>query len=134
MADIHEQIVEFPDGYESLLGEKGLNLSGGQKQRISIARAILCRPRILILDDAFSALDTHTEDRILGNLETFFPDRTVILVSHRVSTLQNCDQIIVLEDGRITEKGTHEELVRNRKLYTWIYEKQLLEEELEQVD
>lgn len=134
MADIHEQIVEFPDGYESLLGEKGLNLSGGQKQRISIARAILCKPRILILDDAFSALDTHTEDRILGNLETFFPDRTVILVSHRVSTLQNCDQIIVLEDGRVTEKGTHDTLVRNRKLYTWIYEKQLLEEELEQVD
>jgi ATP-binding cassette subfamily B protein len=134
MADIHNQIVEFPDGYGSLLGEKGLNLSGGQKQRISIARAILRKPQILILDDAFSALDTETEDRILKNLTTFFPNRTVILVSHRVSTLQNCDQIVVLENGEIVEKGTHEELIEQGKLYSWIYQKQLLEAELEKTE
>lgn len=134
MAEIHHQILEFPDGYDSMLGEKGINLSGGQKQRVAIARAILRDPRILILDDAFSALDTQTEEKILGNLQTFFPDRTVILVSHRVSTLQNCDRIVVLEDGRITEQGAHQELIRKGGLYAWIHEKQLLEEELESVD
>ncbi len=134
MADIHEQIVAFPNGYDAILGEKGLNLSGGQKQRIAIARAILRKPRILILDDAFSALDTQTEDRILQNLQNFFPDRTVILVSHRVSTLQNCDFIVVLDDGQIVEQGTHDELIALGGQYAWIHEKQLLEEELESVE
>ncbi len=134
LADIHEQVMEFPDGYDAVLGEKGINLSGGQKQRVAIARAILRKPKILILDDAFSALDTQTEDRILNGLKTFFPDRTVILVSHRVSTLQNADFIIVLEDGKITEQGTHETLIQLGGLYTWIHEKQLLEEELESVE
>jgi ATP-binding cassette subfamily B multidrug efflux pump len=134
MAHIHEEIQSFPDQYESILGEKGLNLSGGQKQRVAIARAILYQPEILILDDAFSALDTYTEERILTNLEDFFPDRTVLLVSHRISTLQNCDHIIVMEDGGITEQGNHEELLAARGLYAWIHEKQLLEEELEQVE
>ena len=134
MADIHEQIVDFPHGYDTLLGEKGINLSGGQKQRVSIARAILRKPDILILDDAFSALDTQTEAKILNNLEAFFPDRTVILVSHRVSTLQNCDLILVLEDGRITEQGVHNNLIRQGGLYAWIHEKQLLEEELAEVE
>jgi len=134
MAHIHEEIESFPDKYESILGEKGLNLSGGQKQRVAIARAILIQPEILILDDAFSALDTYTEERILTNLEDFFPDRTVLLVSHRISTLQNCDHIIVLEDGKITEQGNHEELLAVGGLYSWIHEKQLLEEELESVE
>lgn len=134
MAQIHEEIESFPDGYESVLGEKGLNLSGGQKQRVAIARAILTQPDILILDDAFSALDTYTEERILSNLEDFFPNRTVLLVSHRISTLQNCDNIIVLEDGKITEQGNHQELLVMGGLYSWIYERQLLEEELEQVE
>ena len=134
MAHIHEEIQSFPDQYESILGEKGLNLSGGQKQRVAIARAILYQPEILILDDAFSALDTYTEERILTNLEEFFPDRTVLLVSHRISTLQNCDNIIVLEDGTITEQGSHEELLAAGGLYSWIHEKQLLEEELESVE
>ena len=134
MAHIHEEIQSFPDQYESILGEKGLNLSGGQKQRVAIARAILFQPEILILDDAFSALDTYTEERILSNLEEFFPNRTVLLVSHRISTLQNCDNIIVLEDGRITEQGDHDELLAAGGLYSWIYEKQLLEEELEKVE
>jgi len=134
MAHIHEEIQSFPDQYESILGEKGLNLSGGQKQRVAIARAILYQPEILILDDAFSALDTYTEEKILTNLEDFFPDRTVLLVSHRISTLQNCDHIIVMEDGAITEQGNHEELLAARGLYSWIHEKQLLEEELESVE
>jgi ATP-binding cassette subfamily B multidrug efflux pump len=134
MAHIHEEIESFPDQYKSMLGEKGLNLSGGQKQRVAIARAILFQPEILILDDAFSALDTYTEERILSNLEEFFPNRTVLLVSHRISTLQNCDNIIVLEDGRITEQGDHNELLAVGGLYSWIYEKQLLEEELEKVE
>lgn len=134
MADVHDQIIEFPNGYQSLLGEKGLNLSGGQKQRLSMARAILRKPQILILDDAFSALDTETEARILDNLNDFLPDRTVIIVSHRVSTLQNADQIIVLEDGHIIERGSHESLILMKGHYAWIHQRQLLERELAHTD
>ncbi|HQU70921.1 MAG TPA: ABC transporter ATP-binding protein [Calditrichia bacterium] len=130
MADIHEQIVEFPDGYDAMLGEKGINLSGGQKQRVSIARALLREPDILILDDAFSALDTNTEHRILENLREVLPGRTVILVSHRVSTLQEADLVLVMEDGRITDSGRHEALIAREGLYAWTHQRQLLEAEL----
>jgi ATP-binding cassette subfamily B protein len=130
---IHNEIIAFKDGYNSLLGERGLNLSGGQKQRLSIARAILKNPRILILDDAFSALDTHTEDVILKNLKTFFSDKTVILISQRVSTLQNSDLIFVLKEGSIIEKGSHSELLEIEGLYSKIYEKQLLEVEIDSI-
>ena len=134
IASIHQEIEEFPEGYDSYLGERGLNLSGGQKQRVSIARAVLANPKILILDDAFSALDTYTEENILNNLKTIFPDKTVILISHRISTLQNSDNIIVLSDGRITEQGTHSELVQLDGLYAHIHQKQLLELEIESVE
>ncbi len=130
---IDQEIDEFPDGYDSFLGERGINLSGGQKQRVSIARAIVADPKILILDDAFSALDTYTEETILKNLRNVFPDKTVILISHRISTLQNADQIVVLEEGRVTDRGTHSQLLQRDGLYAHIYQKQLLELEIESV-
>jgi ATP-binding cassette subfamily B multidrug efflux pump len=134
IAVIHQEITEFPEGYDSYLGERGINLSGGQKQRVSIARAILADPKILILDDAFSALDTYTEETILKNLKTIFPDKTVILISHRISTMQDADRIIVLEDGRIIQQGTHGELLQQTGIYAQIYQKQLLELEIESVE
>lgn len=134
IAAIHHEINEFPDGYNSYLGERGINLSGGQKQRVSIARAILADPKILILDDAFSALDTYTEETILSNLKTIFPDKTVILISHRISTLQNADHIIVMNDGRIVEKGTHTHLLQEEGLYSNTFQRQLLELEIEGVE
>jgi ATP-binding cassette subfamily B multidrug efflux pump len=133
IANIHNEIMDFPEGYDSLLGERGLNLSGGQKQRVAIARAILANPQILILDDAFSALDTYTEENILNNLKTVLPDKTVILISHRISTLQNSDRIVVLDEGRIVQQGNHSELLQEEGLYAQIYEKQLLEKEIESV-
>lgn len=110
-ADVHDNIVGFAEGYDTLLGERGVNLSGGQKQRISIARAILRRPRILIFDDCLSAVDTETEATILSNLSRIMEGRTSILVSHRVSTVRSADLILVLDQGRIVERGTHEELI-----------------------
>lgn len=131
VAAIHDEIVEFPEGYDSLLGERGLNLSGGQKQRVAIARAILANPKILVFDDSFSALDTYTEETILKNLGKMVPDRTVIVISHRISTIQPLDKIIVLDEGRITEEGTHSQLIQKPGLYAQIYQKQLLEKEIE---
>jgi len=133
IAVLHDEILEFPEGFDSYLGERGINLSGGQRQRVSIARAILAEPKILILDDAFSALDTYTEERILQNLKNIFPDKTVILISHRISTLQNADHIVVLDQGQIVEQGTHPELLRMNGLYAHIHQKQLLEMEIESV-
>ena len=114
-----------------MIGERGITLSGGQKQRASIARAVLRDPRILILDDALSAVDTYTEEEILKRLKGVMKDRTSILISHRISTVKEADLIIVLDKGTIAERGTHDELVRLGGIYADLYEKQLLEEELD---
>jgi len=124
-ADVHDNITGFPEGYDTLLGERGVNLSGGQKQRVSIARAILKRPRILIFDDCLSAVDTETEATILGNLRRIMEGRTSILISHRVSTVRSADLILVLDQGRVVERGRHDELVERGGLYAELHRKQL---------
>lgn len=129
-AGIAEDILEFPEGFETLVGERGITLSGGQKQRTAIARALIRRPRILVLDDALSSVDTYTEEKILGHLRGIMSGRTSLIVSHRVSTVKDADLIVVLEDGRIAERGTHDSLISRGGLYAELYEKQLLEEEL----
>jgi ATP-binding cassette subfamily B protein len=132
-ASIGEEIESFPEQYRTLVGERGITLSGGQKQRTAIARAIIRNPRILVLDDALSSVDTHTEDKILNHLREIMQGRTTIFISHRVSTVRNADRIAVLHAGRIVELGTHDELVAKDGYYTDLYNKQLLEEELAEV-
>ena len=132
-ANIATDIESFTDGFDTMVGERGITLSGGQKQRTAIARAILRNPRILILDDALSSVDTQTEDRILNHLREVMQGRTTIFISHRVSTVRNADRIAVLHGGRIVELGTHEELLARNGYYTDLYNKQLLEEELAEV-
>ena len=129
-ARLDKDIETFPKGYDTLVGERGITLSGGQKQRTAIARALVISPAILILDDALSAVDTHTEEEILQRLSRVMRQRTSIIVSHRVSTVRGADQIVVLDQGRVAESGTHETLVRRGGLYAELYRKQLLEEEL----
>ena len=133
MAGLGPDIEGFPDGYQTMVGERGITLSGGQKQRTAIARAILRDPAILILDDALSSVDTLTEERILNSLASVMRGRTVILISHRVSTVRLADCIVVLEGGAIVESGTHAELAANGGYYAGLYQKQLLEEELEAI-
>ncbi|HEY3252133.1 MAG TPA: ABC transporter ATP-binding protein [Ignavibacteria bacterium] len=133
ISQIYKDVDNFPKRFETILGERGINLSGGQKQRASIARAILSNPKILILDDAFSAVDTYTEEEILKGLRDIMKERTTVLISHRVSTLKNSDRIIVLKDGSIAESGTHESLIQQEGIYADIYFKQLLEEELKEL-
>ena len=129
-ANIAQDIESFPEGYNTTVGERGITLSGGQKQRTAIARALLRSPRILILDDALSSVDTHTEDKILNHLREIMRGRTTIFISHRISTARNADQIAVLVAGRIAELGTHDELIARNGYYTALAEKQQLEEEL----
>ena len=132
-ANIAADIESFAEGFDTVVGERGITLSGGQKQRTAIARAILRNPRILILDDALSSVDTQTEDKILNHLREVMQGRTTIFISHRVSTVRNADRIAVLHSGRIVELGTHEELLSRNGYYTDLYNKQLLEEELAEV-
>jgi ATP-binding cassette subfamily B multidrug efflux pump len=132
-ASLAGDIEGFPEQYQTMVGERGITLSGGQKQRTAIARAIIRNPRILILDDALSSVDTHTEDKILNHLREIMRGRTTIFISHRVSTVRNADMIAVLHGGRIVEQGTHDELLARDGYYTDLYNKQLLEEELAEV-
>jgi ATP-binding cassette subfamily B protein len=132
-ASVHDNIVEFKHGYETFIGERGVSLSGGQKQRISIARALIKEPEILILDDSVSAVDTDTEEKILTHLKENRKNKTNVIIAHRISTIQDSNLIIVLDEGKIVETGNHHELLQNKKgLYSSIYEKQLLEKMLEQ--
>jgi ATP-binding cassette subfamily B protein len=121
----------FPAGYDTIVGERGITLSGGQKQRKAIARALIIEPRILLLDDALSAVDTATEEEILARLSPVMRERTTVIVSHRMSTIRGADQILVLDAGRIAERGTHDELLQRGGLYADLHRLQRLEDELE---
>jgi ATP-binding cassette subfamily B protein len=132
IARVRDELLEFSDGYDTVVGERGVTLSGGQKQRVALARALLLDPKILILDDAMSSVDTHTEESILQSLREFMRDRTTVLVSHRISTLKNADIIAVLDEGELVEFGTHQELIEKEGIYYNMYCIQQLEEQLEE--
>jgi ATP-binding cassette subfamily B protein len=134
IACFDKDVESFPNKYETIVGERGITLSGGQKQRASMARALIIDPKILILDDSFSAVDTHTEEEILNNLKKFMKGRTSIIISHRISTVKDADKIIVLSDGIIAEEGIHEELISLGGIYADLHYKQLLEKELEELN
>jgi ATP-binding cassette subfamily B multidrug efflux pump len=127
-AHLEEEIMDFPCGFTALVGERGINLSGGQKQRMAIARALYRNPQLLLLDDCLAAVDAATERSILQNLKKLRQDRTTIIVSHRLSSIQNADWIIVLEEGQIFEEGSHHQLLTQKGLYYQLHQKQLLEE------
>lgn len=129
-AVVHDNIVDFKDQYETVLGERGITLSGGQKQRVSIARAIIKDPKILVFDDCLSAVDTETEEKILGNLEEVSKGKTTFIISHRVSSAKNADKIIILDEGKIIQQGTHNQLISKKGYYKDLYEQQLMEKEI----
>lgn len=133
LACLDTDLTVMPDGLETLVGERGITLSGGQKQRVALARALLRDPQILLLDDCLSAVDAHTEEQILRNLREVFPGRTVLLASHRIAAARLCDSVVVLEDGRITERGSHDELIARGGLYADLQRRQSLEEQLAEV-
>jgi len=133
IAQMARDVSDFPQGFKTMLGERGITLSGGQKQRTSIARAVLRKPKILILDDALSSVDTYTEEEILTRLRNVMNGRTSIIISHRISTVKDADQIVVMNDGRIVERGTHDQLVEIGGIYAELHRKQLLEKELDQL-
>lgn len=130
LAEVYDNIIEFPKDFKTLLGERGVTLSGGQKQRTSIARALIKEPTVLILDDSLSSVDTETEEKILNNMKKIMKTKTTIIISHRISTIKHCDEILFLENGEILEKGNHEELLALNGLYKNLHEKQLLEDKI----
>ena len=134
IAHFDKDVESFPEAYETIMGERGITLSGGQKQRACLARALSVDPKILILDDSFSAVDTNTEEEILNSLREYMKDRTSIIISHRISTVKDADKIIVLSNGKIAEQGTHDELIETAGIYADLYYKQLLEKELEELN
>jgi ATP-binding cassette subfamily B protein len=134
IANFTDDVNDFPKGFDTMMGERGITLSGGQKQRASLARSLAIDPKILILDDSFSAVDTNTEEKILKNLKNFMRDKTSIIISHRISTVKDADNIIVLADGKIKEQGKHEDLVSLNGIYADLHYKQLLEKELEELN
>jgi ATP-binding cassette, subfamily B, multidrug efflux pump len=134
VARLHDTVLAFPDGYDTRVGERGVTLSGGQRQRATLARAITRDPRVLVLDDALSAVDTHTETEILHELRAVLRQRTSIIVSHRMTAVMGADQILVLDGGRIVERGTHAALLERGGLYADLLRRQMLEEDLQAPD
>jgi len=130
LAQVHSNIMDFPEEYLTMVGERGVTLSGGQKQRVTIARTLLTNPKILILDDSLSAVDTHTEEAILQGLKKLRRGRTTIVISHRISTVQDADIIFVLDEGKLVEQGTHKELIAKKGLYRDMEVRQRLEDAL----
>ena len=132
-AMIYDEIMEFKQGFDTVIGERGVTLSGGQKQRLSIARALFANPKIMILDDSLSAVDTKTEKSILENLVRIRKNKTTLIISHRISTVQHADKIIVIDKGKIKEEGVHTELMNLNGIYKYLWEKQQLEDKLKEI-